>query len=131
MKIYKLSQIVKECDEDQESNAEKYFSIGHGDYNEDVGFEPSFIIWVFDGNSVLYEEVTGFDESSGRWEDDKTHGTIWGHDFTDKLYKGRYEPETGTLSIVKPHRNRFRDVPEIVFNALKETFDNIKAIYIF
>ncbi len=139
-----LSQTVKEYitpknidtekrDDIELENAEHYFGIGHRlsdwadaryerlDFDEDP---PKDIIWVWMGDMVDYREM--YDEDT-----DKTHGMIWGHDFADKTYKGRYEPDTGRLSIVKPREKRFRPVPSVVMRELESVFPNISDISIF
>jgi hypothetical protein len=141
MKIYKISQAIinhdpidKESpsyDNDEYERATQYFGIGHGDFNEDVGYEPKFTIWIFDGERIQWEDVSNFNEETGQFEDDSTHAILWGKYNVDNLYKGRYEPQTGELSIVRPNRNRFRPVPEVVIKSLKNTFDNIQNIHIF
>jgi hypothetical protein len=90
--------------EDSQSDAEEYFSIGHGDYSDEHGIEPKFIVWVLISGEIHKSEE--YDADSAR-----THGSLWGHDMCDRTFKGRYEPETGRISIVKPCRQftRFKD----------------------
>jgi hypothetical protein len=65
---------------------EKYFTIGHG--------EERTVIWaLINGEMRVYVANSGEKES---------HGTIWGHQITDRGFKGRYEPDTGKLSVVIP-----------------------------
>jgi len=83
--------------ENSESDAEKYFSIGHGDYSDEHGFEPSYIVWaLLNGRIATSWEV---EPDSG---DDATHGSLWGHSQCDRAFKGRFEPQTGRITIVKP-----------------------------
>jgi hypothetical protein len=140
-----LSQTVKEYvtpknvdtekrDSIELENAEHYFGIGHrlDDWEEadleteddEYEYPPKDIIWVWMGNMVDYREMYDCDTN-------KTHGMIWGHDFTDKTYKGRYEPDTGRLSIVRPHEKRFRPIPSVVMRELESVFPNISDISIF
>lgn len=112
----------------------EYFSIGHGDYDEEVGFEPKYIVWAY-----LYGRIKHGPESYGEGviqESDEelpssTHGTLWGHGVTDKTYKGRYEPETGRLSIVKPSGTEQEPVPGRVMRALYQTFSRITEVFEF
>jgi len=81
--------------EDSESDAEEYFSIGHGDYSDEHGIAPEFIVWVLMNGEIHKSEKIGADSGS-------THGSLWSHDVCDRTFKGRYEPKTGRISIVKP-----------------------------
>jgi len=81
--------------EDSEADAEQYFSIGHGDYSDEHGYEPKFVVWV-----LLGDEIHKSDELTA--DDGGTHGSLWTHDVCNRTFKGRYEPETGRISIVKP-----------------------------
>jgi len=153
--LIKISQQVNDYSnqESSEELAHTYFNIGHGDYVENLGFEPLFLVWMFYGGQILTSGIMmpeGYDETEEHNEviydhtkknyemlKDKfpgptgTHGVIWGHGIADSSYKGRYEPETGRLSIVKPERNRYRDVPSSVMNALYRRFDKITDVSIF
>jgi hypothetical protein len=93
--------------EDSESNAERYFGIGHGDYDEDEGFEPSYIVWAYIGGRIEASDEVSIDPETGREsEGGGTHGSLWGHGICDRNFKGRFEPETKRLSIVKPCSDR-------------------------
>jgi hypothetical protein len=105
-----------------------YFSVGHGDFSEEHGYMPAFVVWAIINGRLQVSEVTDpeEDESGGG-----THGSLWGHDVTDRNYKGRYEPQTGRLTIVKPERLRFRDVPDVIMRQLESEFKNITEIRMF
>ena len=115
-----MNWLYKLCQENDFSKAYQYFDIGHGDYNKKVGFEPKYLVWVYTGGSI---EVGP--ESEG------THGSLWSHEFSSRTYKGRYEPETGRLSIVKPSGREMYDVPEVVMDVLRWKFKNIGKISVF
>lgn len=116
----------------EQADAEHYFSIGHGDYDEEVGFEPKYIVWAYIGGSIeIGPEGYGdgvIQESDEDLPDGGTHGSLWGHNITNKTYKGRYEPETGRLSIVKPSGKEYYSVPSIVMQALHNRFRNITKV---
>lgn len=111
-RFLRTSAIIREWDAGSDEGY-RYFDIGHGDYNEESGFEPAFQIWaVIDGElhlSPLYEP-----DEEGEFHESGTHGTLWGHDVTDRSWKGRYEPDTGYLTIVIPDSYRFRNVEPFV-----------------
>ena len=123
MKIFRIAQKVTEYSIPDgltpHRDPDAYFSIGHGDFN-DEGDISRYVVWVFSNGKILTSE-----------DQDKTHGTAWGHHLCDMCYKGRYEPETGRLSIVKPERQKFRDVPNVLWRALRSEFDNITDVHIF
>jgi len=119
-KRIKLANSEFDVDEKSYEKAEKYFSIGHGDFNEDLGYEPSYIVWtLIDGDIEISREYEGGDEVKSF----ATHGTEWGHNITDKTFKGRYEPQTGRISIVRPRGiHQFRPIPKFLMKALMDKF---------
>ena len=65
-----------------------YYSVGHG-------IHPYFL-WIYDKwvrSSPLIQPPPPARP---------THDTIWGEDHSNRVFKGRYEPDTGLLSIAKP-----------------------------
>lgn len=61
-----------------------------------------------------------------------THGTFGGHQVTGKTYKGRYEVDTGRLSVVRPAGPaEFRPIPQVVMSALRDVFPGITKVYEF
>jgi len=129
-----MNWLQKTCQSDQtlQDKAEQYFSIGHGDYDEEVGFEPKYIVWAYIGGRI---EVgpEGYGEGVIQESDEDlphggTHGGLWGHDVTGRTYKGRYEPETGRLSIVKPPGKEYYSIPDVVMQALYHKFKNITKV---
>ena len=108
--------------EDSRSDAEAYFGIGHGDYSDEHGYEPNYVVWAYLDSGVEVGPEVKVDPETGEGETSSTHGTQWGHHLTDKTYKGRYEPQTGRLSIVKPHRYRNQNIPSTVMRDLYKKF---------
>lgn len=136
---------------DEPDVAPMYFGIGHGDYSEETGIEPLYVVWAWIGGEV---DVSGVQVPEGMEEEDinerwpegvpdfgfgidesggNTHGSLWGHHVTSETYKGRYEPETGRLTVVKPSRAvaQYRDVPETIMAELHRTFGNVSKVYVF
>lgn len=119
------------------SDADSYFEIGHGDYSEDYDFEPDFQVWVHNGGrDILTSDIISKDPETGMESAPATHGFLWGHDFCDKHFKGRYEHETGRLSIVVPcddirYYDSFEDLPTNLKQGLLNKFNNIKKVLIF
>lgn len=100
----------KEEDDDySQQRSEEYFMVGHSDEDDE-----GHLIWVAVGNDIQSVPEVG---SDGR---QKTHGTIWGHDFSDKTWKGRYDGETGEVSIVGP--GSFSQPPQWLVDALVQEF---------
>lgn len=110
---------------DSERSYEKgsaYFNIGHGGPEAE---HPEHHVWA---------HINGKIEKSPKYndeEDGKTHGMLWGHHVTDRSYKGRYEPKTGNLSIVKPAHARHSRIPNHVMHGLHKAFDGIKQVHEF
>jgi hypothetical protein len=103
-----------------------YFGVGHGDYSEEHGFEPQYVVWALIGGTLRVSKP--IDPEGGR---DVTHGSLWGHEVTDRDYKGRYEPETGRLTVVKPERMRMREIPDMLWTRLRSKFKNIDEVRLF
>jgi hypothetical protein len=115
-----------ENEDDDQKAAELYFSIGHGDYSDELGADPDYIVWALINGKI---ETSKKIKSGGKI--DATHGTIWGHQVTDNTFKGRYEPQTGRLSIVKPERLRIYGVHSTVMDLLRRKFKYITKVYEF
>lgn len=120
-----------EDDEEGEEKANQYFSIGHGDFSDEHGFNPKYIVWAFINNDVRVGPTVKINQDTGDPIDDYTHGTKWGHGVTDQVYKGRYEPQTGRLSIVKPASSAMRPVPSFVMERLRKKFRKITQVFEF
>ncbi len=124
--LQKACQYDTQQQEAEQQEAERYFSIGHGDYNEEHGFEPNYIVWAYINGKIEVGPEGTIDQSGG------THGRLWGHDVTNRTYKGRYEPQTGRLSIVKPEGTaQYRDVPVRLMSDLRHKFENISEVFTF
>jgi hypothetical protein len=128
-----LNWLIKICQSNEESDfseAEHYFSIGHGDFNEQVGFAPDYIVWAYINGDIQTGQLGTGDQFGNEMDSVSggTHGSLWGHEITSKTYKGRYEPDTGRLSIVKPAGHQYRAIPSVVMDALYNKFDNIVEV---
>lgn len=118
--------------EDSQSDAEAYFSIGHGDYSDEHGFEPDYVVWAFLNGTIKVSKVIKIDPEDGaEIGPGGTHGNLWGHHLTDRTYKGRYEPQTGRLSIVSPTGKMKGDIPDSLIRKLHQKFKNITQVYEF
>jgi hypothetical protein len=73
--------------------ATTYFNLGHGEESENASDPSTHVTWVIGPSG---EVMTGSGEN--------THGMLWGHDYCEKAWKGRYEGDTGKLSIVSPRK---------------------------
>lgn len=99
--------------------AETYFGIGHGDADE------AYCVWAQIGGRIRKSPLI----QPG--DDTATHGALWGHEITDRDFKGRYEPSTGKLSIVRPRHAEFRDLPSELLRKLYQKFTHVTRIYEF
>ena len=105
--------------DERTDRASHYFDVGHGD-NE----EP-YVVWAQIGGRIQKSKLIKSEKDSA------THGSLWSHDVTDRGFKGRYEPGTGTLSIVKPRHMEHRELPNDLMHRLHAAFKNIKHIHEF
>lgn len=99
-----------------------YLDIGH-----DEGYtHPDNILWVYRGGSILTEIET---------DQHPNHESAFNipPKLLDILYKGRYEKDTGRISIAKPKEGILanRDIPGSLINSLYKTFPNITEDYRF
>jgi hypothetical protein len=130
-----VSALIKDyTDFKYDENGEEedpYFGVGHGDFSEEHGYMPAFVVWAMVGGQLKVSKPIDPEEEGDAFGGGSTHGSLWGHDVTDRDYKGRYEPQTGRLSIVKPERFRQREVPGIIMQKLESKFKNISEIRMF
>lgn len=128
MNWYKKSQnIISEPE--MEERPMRYTEIGHEGYNR--GYDKENIMWVYiNGRIETCEESCDF----------PTHGEAFYENFgeeeiEDRFYTGRYEPDTGNLSIYIPISQRTyrarKEVPSFLLRKLRSKFPNIQNIYIF
>jgi len=103
---------------DEAGNAEIYFNLGHGEENEHGSDPRTHIVWVLMGRDEI-------DTASG----DKTHGMVWGHDHAGKTWKGRYEGDTGRLSIAAP--DAYLQPPSWLMTLLEQKFGWISEVHSF
>ena len=118
-------------DSQESSKARKYFSIGHGDFNEEFGGEPDFLVWILLDGRIQKSNVFKINPETGETDGEggETHNRLWGK-LQDFNYKGRYEPQTGRLTVVKPAQQRFREIPNEVINRIQSAFPKAKQIII-
>jgi hypothetical protein len=117
--------------EESDEEEDPYFSVGHGDFSEEHGYMPAFVVWAMIGGQLKVSKPIDPEEEGDSFGGGATHGSLWSHDVTDQSYKGRYEPETGRLSIIKPERQRFREIPGIIMQKLESRFKKITEIRVF
>ena len=123
-----LQKIAQLNEDNEHDKAVHYFSIGHGDFDEEVGFEPKYIVWTYIGGTIETGPVGYGEGSDENLPGGGTHGTLWGHGVANRTYKGRYEPETGRLSVVKPAEREFFPIPGVVMQALYDKFPDITKV---
>lgn len=104
-----------------------YFDIGHRGYRrnihniknpyekKDVGY-----MWIYFDGKILVEK-----ENEGKEHHNKTFPDI----DMERVYKGRFDPITGYLSLVKPGSRTYIEPPDSLINKLYKKFPNIKQIF--
>lgn len=113
-----FKRIIKLCQQTIIEKPKTYLDIGHTLENSNN------YIWVFDKGEII----------SIRQDEEKLrHADAFpGFDFGAN-WTGRYEGDTGRLSIVGPSRgiSKYRSVPPSVMEKLKYEFPNITKIFKF
>lgn len=112
----KAPQVWDQLPRNKETAVDTYFELGHGDDDE------PYLVWAQVGGKILKSKPIAPTDKS------QSHGSLWGHDITNRDFKGRFEPKTGRLSIVKPRQMAFRDLPSDLLRKLYRTFPNITDI---
>lgn len=103
-----------------ERTIESYLDIGH------YGFSDYFV-WIISKGRLHVSDR----KRKGCHEG---HGSIFSeffNDMDDTRFCGRFEVETGLLSICKPWAKRHEEVPEFVTSRLFQKFENISKVYEF
>lgn len=103
-----------------------YTQVGHIGINtlkEKIYEKPNFM-WVHLNGDVLVEEET--DEITG-------HGEAFGVLAWSEVYSGRYESDTGILSITTPHNpiSKARSIPTFLMDKLRRAFPDMIKVYRF
>ena len=114
--------------------SQSYLDIGHRDeeyafgndfFNKDINKIPDFVLWVFANGDLETSSVNPQDKGGG----DSRHAT-WSPD-SSQYYSGRYEPETGRLSVSKPISKHFYPIPSALLQLLREKLGFISKVYEF
>jgi hypothetical protein len=143
MNWYKFSQENRDIEDVSIDKAKTYFSVGHGRFNEKLGFDPLYFLWAIKEGSL---EVIGPFASEGRILHDPvikersdkgeilrhgaSHAIHWGRYNIPGMFRGRFEPEIGVLTLIKPSSFLYRSVPGNILNLLYKRFNNIKKILV-
>jgi len=97
------------------STPEGYTQIGHSDYEKmDIDHDyPNYMWYYYDG--LLVKEETG---------DEPGHGEAWPslQSIDEKLYKGRYDSSQNIITILRPIRKQFNEIPSFIIRELKNKF---------
>jgi hypothetical protein len=115
MSWYKKAQKIIENPENI-----NYWDIGHSppiEHSREI-LESNNILWFFN-NGTIETKIE---------RDNTSHFQTF--DDLSRHYYGRYEAETGKLTIIIPEGvNSFRPIPNILIKKLNERFPNISEIY--
>ena len=117
MNWYKKAQTIIMNDTDE--NGVPYTSIGHNSYTDKkLGF-----LWFWGEGKLIVEEQ----DYRGLF----THDTMMPGAFAEGYYKGRYDPNTNKLSLVRPDEAAVRDVPKPLIRALTGRFGKDIIIHVY
>ncbi len=94
-----------------------YYDIGHG--------EKGYLLWIWLGGEIVTSHVAEGDGS----DDELYHDILWPN-VSSSAFAGRFEVDTGELSVVVPLRWQHRPVPESLLDALERKFQP-KNIHIY
>ena len=117
MNWYKKAQII--MNDNDENNGIPYTDIGHNSYTDKkLGF-----LWFWGNGKLIVEEQ----DYRGLY----THETMMPGAFAEGYYKGRYDPNTNKLSLVRPDDEIVRDVPKPLIRALTGRFGKDIIIHVY
>lgn len=135
--LYKFATQTKESDA-------KYDEIrkeDYADYGEDANsaFESAQYFSIGQDNDEEMENNYCWAWINGRIETQKgrTHGAAFGHNITDRTFKGWYDTNDDMLSFVFPlsNQNGVRktemDIPGVVMRSLRAKFGNTFRVVVF
>lgn len=94
--------------------SDTYLDIGHDD-------EIQSFVWAYVNGDIEAEPVGP----------KTTHDHMWNGNLLQKTYSGRYEPDSGKVSVVTPIDKRHQSIPGVVMDALKFKFPNLKRVITF
>lgn len=122
MNWYKIAQKIIESPKGENKSRDQvtYLDIGHS-FGEEK--EPNYLWAIIDGSLQVVQENPY----------NPGHDAEFSHIDPYRQYSGRYDTDKGFLSILKPHNDmaKFRDIPGVILNMLKNRFPNVKEIHIF
>jgi hypothetical protein len=105
-----------------------YGEIGHGFWDPNAetfySFGKGSTLWVWQGGSFLKESAMN---EKGHIV---SHTGIWGTQ-VERFFRGRYDANTGEISMIVPERMRFRDVPSALIRDLDHEFPGHGKIHTF
>ena len=106
----------------QQTRDLQYTDIGHYGENDNYQIEPNYM-WIYHGGNIIIEEETG---------DEPIHHNAFPNIDLEKIYSGRFETDTGRLSIIKPLKGTyiFKEIPSLLIRKLYKKFP-IKEIHEF
>ena len=106
-----FAQFIIELDEKEDS----YLDIGHTD-------QP-YHLWIYNDGKFQKSKRYAANSSTG-------HAEKFPHQWHyNKTYSGRYEPETGKVSIHRPSSNKFGDIPSHIHSHLFKAFPKISSVH--
>lgn len=103
----------------REAVGRSYLDVGHGEKGE------HYRLWVLDHGEL---KVSNVFEGTGERNLRDNHNTVWPDiDFWSAWY-GRYEVESGTLSVRVPHRLRRHSLPMSLRDALERKLGPLNSV---
>jgi hypothetical protein len=102
-----------------------YYEIGHEGEGTFEHSEPN-LMWLFSNGVVnVVEETVMTPEHQSAFPDESI----------EDFYSGRYEPDTGRLSVMIPYSQKIqrirRQVPSMIMRLLRSKFPEIQGVYVY
>lgn len=128
MNWYKRAQAVVT---NPESQGTGYLDIGHRGWRDEGGY-----IKRFKKPNMIWALIDGYIYKAEESSEVSTHGEAWGGiSDPDQNFSGRYEPDSGKLSITIPYSSKTlrarRQVPNSILKRLLREFPETSGVYIF
>lgn len=110
-----------------------YLEVGHRGGDSD-----RFFLWVWRGGKI---ETHRDPDLSDNWEEEYqgwlnepgsiVHEHVWNEEELENLYRGRYDADTGHLSVLIPLKWEHREVPNSLLSALYKKFPGVNKVFVF
>lgn len=122
MKIYRIAQEIEDTEDTEKgwkSHHTSYLDIGHSTIDD---FRETFL-WIYANGKFEVFKRHPFDPT--------THPIKWKSQTYQNGFRGRFDPKTKEVSVLREGINSMRPIPDELLRKLKEHFPTMRKIWLF